>query len=132
MSNSVLTNTKQALGYSEDYTAFDFDIILFINSTFATLNDLGVGPEDGFAIADKTTQWEEFLGDDLRLNSVKTYVYLKVRILHDPPKDQVVMDAYQALIEENTWRICSLQDRKKYTVPFVPDPFSSEIDGGAP
>jgi len=80
MSNSILQSTKKTLGLAEDYTAFDQDIIMHINSVFSTLVMLGVGPETGFVIEDETDTWEEFT-TDVRLNSVKSYMYLKVRLL---------------------------------------------------
>ena len=70
MSKSILTSTKKILGIAEDYTAFDLDIITHINSVFTTLQQLGVGPVEGFMIEDALPTWEHFLGDDKRLNSV--------------------------------------------------------------
>lgn len=105
MSDSILTSTKAALGLSADYTAFDQEIIMFINSTMGTLNQLGIGPARGFRIADSSATWTAFLGDELRYEGVKSYVYLCVRILHDPPVNGTVLSAFQKLKEESEWRI---------------------------
>jgi hypothetical protein len=82
---SILTSTKKNLGLAEDYTVFDQDIITYINSAFSTLTSLGVGPASGFMIQDATTEWVEFIGNDPQLNQVKTYIYLRARMLFDPP-----------------------------------------------
>lgn len=104
MSNSILQSTKKTLGLAEDYTAFDQDIIMHINSVFSTLLMLGVGPETGFVIEDETDTWEEFT-TDVRLNSVKSYMYLKVRLLFDPPSTSFVLSALQEQIKELEWRM---------------------------
>lgn len=103
--SSILTDTKKILGLDESYTAFDLDVIVHINSVLATLNQLGIGPATGFMIEDKTTEWEEFLGTDPRLNSVKSYVYLRVRILFDPPATSYAISAMNEQIKEFEWRL---------------------------
>lgn len=103
--NSILNSIKKVLGIDADYDAFNLDIIMHTNSAFATLNQLGVGPVDGFAIEDDQATWGDFLGTDKRLNSVQTYVYLKVRILFDPPPTSFVLAAQQEQIKEAEWRL---------------------------
>lgn len=105
MSESILDSTKKVLGIDADYTAFDMDIIMHVNSALATLNQLGVGPEEGFAIEDNSAEWGDLLGGDLRLNQVKSYVYLKVRVVFDPPASSFVLAALQEQIKEHEWRI---------------------------
>lgn len=105
MLKSILDSTKQVLGIEPDYTAFDQDVIMAINSAFSTLNQLGVGPEAGFFIPDKTTEWEDFIGDDARLNAVRTYVCLRVRLIFDPPATSFAIQAIEKQIEELAWRI---------------------------
>lgn len=105
MTDSILTSTKKVLGLEEAYTVFDPDILLHINSVFATLAQLGIGPPEGFAIEDKTALWSEFLGDDKRLNSVKTYVYLRVRLLFDPPTTSYMIESMNAQLKELEWRL---------------------------
>jgi hypothetical protein len=105
MENSILTSTKQMLGLPEDHTDFDLDIIMHINSVLSTLNQLGVGPEVGFMIEDKTATWGTFLGSDPRLNNVKTYVYLRVRMIFDPPNTGFTTEAMKQQIQELEWRM---------------------------
>lgn len=105
MSESILTNTKKILGIAEDYVAFDVDVITHINSVFSTLNQLGIGPVEGFMIEDKADTWEAFLVDDIRLNAVKTYMYLRVRILFDPPATSYLIASMNSQIQELEWRL---------------------------
>ncbi|ADD80903.1 virion structural protein [Rhodococcus phage ReqiPepy6] len=102
---SILNSTKKVLGIDADYDAFDLDVMMHINSAFATLNQLGVGPEEGFMIEDDTATWGDFIGNDKRLNSVPTYVYLKVQLVFDPPATSFVLEAKKKQIEEYEWRL---------------------------
>ena len=119
MSDSILTSTKKVLGIEELYTAFDVDILMHINSVFSTLHQLGIGPVDGFFIEDATPTWTTFLGTDPRLNSVKTYVYLKVRILFDPPGTSYLIDSLRNQAEELEWRLNVVRETDDYVDPFV-------------
>lgn len=85
MDESILNSTKKILGLDADYDAFDLDVITHINSSFFTLNQLGIGPAEGFMIEDDTTTWDVYTQGRLNLNAVKTYVYLSVRLVFDPP-----------------------------------------------
>lgn len=105
MNGSILDTTKKILGIEPDYTAFDSDILMHINSVFATLNQLGIGPDVGFAIEDRLPTWGDFLGTDLRLNSVKTYVYLRVRLLFDPPSTSYLITSMKEQVQEIEWRL---------------------------
>lgn len=105
MEQSILTSTKNILGLAEDYTVFDLAIITHINSALSTLTQLGIGPAEGFAIEDVDTDWDEFIGDDIPNNSVKSYVYLKVRMLFDPPTTSFAISAMERQIEELEWRL---------------------------
>lgn len=119
MNESILTSTKKALGLDENYTAFDPDIIMHINSVLSTLNQLGIGPELGFMIEDKEALWDTFLGGDPRLNNIKTYVYLRVRMLFDPPQTGFHTQAMQEQIKELEWRI-NVQREDEHWVSPVP------------
>lgn len=110
MSESILDSTKKVLGIEPDYVAFDMDVMMHINSAFSTLNQLGLGPEEGYMIQESSDEWGDFLNDDMRLNSVKTYVYLKVRILFDPPTTSFVLTAMQEQIKELEWRISTYRE----------------------
>ena len=105
MSDSILVNTKKALGLSSDYDVFDPDVILHINSVMSTLNQLGIGPSQGFMIEDDSANWSTLLGGDPRLNNVKTYVYLRVRLLFDPPNTSYLIEAMDKQVKELEWRM---------------------------
>jgi hypothetical protein len=102
---SILTSIKKLLGITEDYDHFDQDIIMHINTVFMVLTQLGVGPENGFHIEDDTTTWADFLEDPTRLQMVKTYMGLKVRLLFDPPSSSTHMNAITQAIAEFEWRL---------------------------
>lgn len=102
---SILTSIKKLLGIAEDYTHFDNDIIMHINSVFLILTQLGVGPPEGFVIQDATALWTDFVADDKNLEIIKSYTYLKVKIMFDPPLSSAVLDSTNQLIKEYEWRI---------------------------
>lgn len=125
---SILRSTKKALGLSDDYTVFDVDVIMHINTVFAFLNQLGVGPEEGFSIEDDTAVWEDFT-TDVRLNAVKSYVYLRVKLLFDPPATSFAISAFEKQVSEMEWRLN--MSYETYTNPN--DPLITDIiDGGTP
>ena len=104
MDESILTSVKLALGITEDYEAFDPQLILYINATLATLNQTGVGTE-GFRIKDATSTWSEFLGEDMAtLEYSKVYVITKVRLIFDPPQSSGALQALKDLAAEYEWR----------------------------
>lgn len=107
MNESILTSIKKLLGVPEDYEHFDTDITMHINSVFMILNQLGVGPSDGFSITDKTASWSDFISDNKKLEAVKSYVYMKVRLLFDPPMSSSVMECMNRMISEMEWRLNS-------------------------
>ena len=103
--NSILTSIKKMLGIEESYTHFDSDLIMHINSVFVILKQLGIGPENGFAIEDRSATWDDYLGSNKNLEFVKTYIYLKVRLLFDPPTSSAMIEAVNKNISELEWRI---------------------------
>lgn len=103
---SILTSIKKLLGITEDYDHFDADIIMHINSVFTILTQLGVGPSEGFRIEDDTATWDDFISTDLIVyDSVKTYIYLQVKLLFDPPQSGTVLESYNRRISELEWRL---------------------------
>lgn len=102
---SILTSIKKLLGITEEYTQFDDDIIMHINSVFLNLSQLGVGPEEGFTIEDDYATWEDYIGDDMNLQAVKSYIYLKVKLLFDPPLSSAVIESTNRMIAELEWRL---------------------------
>lgn len=102
---SILTSVKKLLGLPEDYEHFDADIIMHINSVFMILTQMGVGPASGFTIMDKSTTWLEFIPDEAGVAAVKSYLYLKVRLLFDPPASSAVIESTNRMISEYEWRL---------------------------
>lgn len=102
---SILTSIKKLLGIGEDYTHFDPDIIMHINSVFMILNQMGVGPPEGFRIEDDIDTWRDYTDNDMMIESVKTYIYLKVRLLFDPPTGSSLIEAMNRQIAELEWRL---------------------------
>ena len=105
MDESILTSIKKLLGIPEDHEHFDVDIIMHINSVFMILTQLGIGPDDGFKITDKSTTWNEYLPDGVNIESVKSYMYLKVRLLFDPPSSSSIIESINRLISELEFRL---------------------------
>jgi hypothetical protein len=102
---SILTSVKKMLGITEEYEHFDPDIIMHINSVFMILTQLGVGPESGFIIEDDTATWADFIQDKTAIEGVKSYVYLKVKMLFDPPTGGAVSESMNRMISEFEWRL---------------------------
>ena len=102
---SILTSIKKLLGIEDEYTQFDSDLVMHINTVFLNLTQLGVGPSEGFMIEDDAAVWEDFIGDSTQLQAVKTYVYLKVKLLFDPPLSASVIDSMNRMISELEWRL---------------------------
>lgn len=110
--DSILTSIKKLLGISEDYEHFDADIIMHVNSVLMILTQLGVGPAEGFSIQDKTKTWADFLGDDSALlEGVRSYVYMKVRLMFDPPASSAVIESMTRLANEFEWRLNVVGDK---------------------
>lgn len=131
MSNSILGSTKKALGIAENDVSFDVDILMHINGVFSTLNQIGVGPSDGFSIEDATTTWDSFLGDAKKFNFVKTYMYLKVRQVFDPPTTSYLQTSVKEQITELEQRISYARELDEW-VPANPVDVGDIgiIDGG--
>ena len=102
---SILISIKKLLGITEEYDQFDPDIIMHINSVFMILTQLGIGPAEGFSIEDDTSIWSDFIKDANKIEAVKSYVYLKVKLLFDPPLSSAVIDSTNRLINELEWRL---------------------------
>ena len=112
---SILTSIKKLLGITEEYNHFDADIIIHINSAFMVLTQLGVGPSDGFSISDKSATWDSFVKDPKTYEAVKSYVYLKVKLLFDPPTSSAAMESITRMIDEFEWRLNATAESKKST-----------------
>lgn len=117
MTDSILDSIKKVVNVPVDDPDFDPDLIMHINSVLSTLNQLGVGPQEGFMIQDKNAVWDSILGGDPRLNSVKSYIHLRVRLLFDPPGTSFAIAAFEKQIEELAWRINAHQEVEQWTEP---------------
>lgn len=105
MEESILNSVKKQVGIMPDCTDFDDQLIMHINTTLMILTQLGVGPPQGFVIEDEYTTWEDYLGDTIELQMVKTYIGHKVRLLFDPPSSSTHMNAITQAISELEWRL---------------------------
>lgn len=100
---------------------FDAELIMHINSALMIMNQLGVGPETGFAISDKTQTWSDLLGERKDLDLIKTAVYLRVRLMFDPPQNSFLVASIQKQIEEYDWRLAN-------QMPYVSIPPGEETE----
>lgn len=127
MDQSILNSTKKILGIASNDTSFDLDVMTHINSAFSNLHQLGIGPEEGFVIEDATTEWEDFGIDSLPiLHQLKTCVYLRARMLFDPPTTSYLLQAMERQIQEAEWR---LNEMREATAWIDPDPPAMVADG---
>lgn len=118
MTDSILDSVKEALGLPVDSSGFESEIIMYINSVFSTLNQLGVGPVEGFRIDNNTPVWADFLGpDSLKFNDVNTYMVFRVKLMFDPPATSFGIDAMQEQIKEAAWRINVAREETAWVDP---------------
>lgn len=128
MSGKILEDTKKVLGIANTDVSFDVDILMHVSSVFSTLNQLGLGPEIGFDV-DADSTWSEFIDDDAKLNAIRTYVYLRVRLLFDPPATSFHINAIQDQIKELEWRLNVTREYRDWEPGVVHDR-GLVIDGG--
>ena len=106
MEESILISIKKMLGLQEEYSPFDTEIVIFINSAIFKLTQLGVGPSDGFEITGMNETWTDFLGDSrITLQAAKEFIYFEVRLAWDPPTQSGVINAWNDKLQELTWRL---------------------------
>lgn len=111
--DSILNTIKKTLSIEEECTDFDQELILHINSVFSVLTQLGVGPEDGFFIEDETETWDDFMDDMKKIQMIKTYIGLKVRLLFDPPTTSFAIESIKNAATEYEWRLNVECDKEK-------------------
>lgn len=109
---SILNSIKKLLGIAEDQDHFDADIIMHINSVFSVLTQLGVGPAEGFAIEDDLSTWNDFVEDDKKIQVVKSYMCIKVKLLFDPPLSSAVIASMERIANEFEWRLNVIAETK--------------------
>jgi hypothetical protein len=112
--DSILLSVKKMLGIEPDCTDFDIDIIININSVLMFLNQIGIGPQNGFFISDEGDEWADIVGDRIDIDAVKTYVYLKVKLLFDPPTSNYVIEAIERQTKEIEWRLNTQMEMGTY------------------
>lgn len=103
--DSILNTVKQALGVGTDYDPFDPELIMYINGVFSTLHQLGVGPVEPYSIESSENKWSEFMESNKAIQSVKTYVYSKVRLIFDPPTTSFGIKSFEDICKELEWRL---------------------------
>lgn len=133
MISSILDSVKKILGIDYSYTAFDHDIAVHINAVFSTLDQLGIGPPGGFFIEDSNSDWTDFQTDsetevvyvpNNQLHLIKSYMYLKVRMMFDPPTTSYLVDSMQRQIDQMEFRLSVFRENE---IPYVPtNPILSE------
>lgn len=126
MSDSILLSVKKILGLDADYTAFDEDVIMHINTALGALQQLGVGPEEGLEISDDVPTWDDLIDTTLYgpasssvFRMARAYVYLRVRLLFDPPQTSFLLEAMNNQLQEYEWRISAERERYQWTAPVV-------------
>lgn len=127
MAGSILDDVKQACSLASDYTAFDSDILMYINGAFSTLHQLGIGPVEGYQITDNTPTWSDYVAEDFRYNSIKNYIALKTRIAFDPPSTSYHLEAMKQQIQELEWRLNVIREGDTWIDPHLAD--QEEPDG---
>lgn len=111
LEENILSSIKKLLGLNDGVTVFDTDIVIHINTVFANLTQMGVGPQNdegkniGFKISTGNEVWRDFTSNDILIENVKTYVYIKVKMVFDPPTSSALIDAYNAQAKELEWRL---------------------------
>lgn len=114
--DSILEDVKQMVGQEYDDDTYDVDILTHINAVFFTLNQLGVGPENGFVVDNKNQLWNLYEVPSNLINAVKSYIYIRVRLLFDPPTNSFLVTSLQKQVDQVEWRLMVNQDPKLVNV----------------
>ena len=101
------------LGVRAEDDAFDKELIIHINGALMILNQLGVGPVEGYAITSKDNVWVEFIGARTDLELIKTVIFLRVSLSFDPPQNSFLVSSMEKQIEEFDWRINHAYENNK-------------------
>lgn len=112
MNESILTSIKKLLGIAEDYEHFDQDIIAHINAALMIVTQLGVGPEQGYIVTDKNATWGDFVNSETNVAALISYVYIKVKLMFDPPQNSFTIDSLNRQASEFEWRLNAAVDYK--------------------
>jgi len=121
---SILLSVKKFIGLDPEYNVFDPDLLILINSSFSVLNQLAVGPKEGFKVTNITETWEDVIGSKKYLELIKEYICIKVKLVFDPPSSSTVYKAFEERVAELEWRLNAFEDRE--SVQEVIDAYSQE------
>ena len=107
MNESILNSVKECIGLGEDYIVpgFDATLEMEINAGFSELHQLGVGPDDGFYITGNVESWNEFIEDGRVQSLAREFIFLRAKVVFDPPQSSTVLESFKQRIEELKWRI---------------------------
>jgi hypothetical protein len=129
--DSILDSVKKVLGFDPEYEAFDIDVLMFTNSSFGTLQQLGVGGDSGFMISDNTTLWSQYVTSISYLGLVKAFIYMSVRLAFDPPATSFTIGAIEHQLEQLAWRInAAVEAENPPSDPFAVAAIEEIVDGG--
>lgn len=103
--DSIFDTIKKLLNIDVEDSAFDMDIVVHINTALMALTQIGVGPAGGFVITDRTSKWSDFIGNSMKLGAIQTYIFLKVRVVFDPPTNSTTLEAFNNAISEFEFRL---------------------------
>lgn len=117
--DSILTSIKKMLGITEEYTHFDPELIIYINSALMILTQLGVGPENGYVVEDAEDRWSDFIvnkQDLQRMRAIESYVYMRVKLVFDPPPSSATVQAMENQIRELEFRLNIAGESEQTTI----------------
>lgn len=123
--DSILETIKKLDGILEDYEYFNTDIVLCINTAFAVLNQLGVGPDDPFVITGPDETWDEFDYDGSK-EMIKSYIALRVRLFFDPPTSSYLVQNINDQIKELEFRMLVDAEIPRYPEADMSDIYETE------
>lgn len=101
--DSILDTLLQLLNDDPDAPAYKLDVMTFANGVFGRLKNLGIGPKEGFYITDSGDSWDDFMDEGPERAAVQTYMFMKVKLIFDPPQNSTVLQSYERLVNEFEW-----------------------------
>lgn len=111
METCILYTIKKMLGVSLEESPFDMEIMVGINSAIMVLNQIGIGPS-GFVVTGIEQTWSDLLEDFTDLEAVKSYIYIRTRLVFDPPTNSFLVNALQDQMKEYEWRLSIRQSER--------------------
>ena len=106
MIDGILDTIKKLLGIDEDDDSFDIDIIIIINSITPILGQMGIGPSNGYIVKSKDDKWSDYISDStINLEGVKNYIFIKTKLIFDPPTNSTTIESLNKVLSELEWRM---------------------------